>query len=247
MSKSSDFTASPPLRVVVTCDRETGAIRLHRNTYWAPFLRDFAGQQVVATFDPDRLWEGIEVSIIGADLGLAPAVERAGFLSVAESRQHEAARRAWLEAEERRLSVIRETAEAFGMSAAERVKAIYPAVKDVGAVAPAAGTEVAGHLPDAAEEESLRGGVMPEGKGGAEQPDLGQQGQLKRDRIDAGRDVFGSCSHGGSPSGGFRATVREAVDSIKAFEDSPAGLALGLALIFALPLALLALNEGGVR
>jgi hypothetical protein len=37
------------------------------------------------------------------------------------------------------------------------------------------------------------------------------------------------------------------LSAFERFEDSPAGLILGVLIVFALPLGLLALNEGGVR
>ncbi len=41
--------------------------------------------------------------------------------------------------------------------------------------------------------------------------------------------------------------LKRALTACARFEDSPAGLILGLITVFALPLALLALNEAGVR
>jgi hypothetical protein len=41
--------------------------------------------------------------------------------------------------------------------------------------------------------------------------------------------------------------LTRALAALRRFEDSPAGLCLGVLTVFALPLALLALNEAGVR
>lgn len=48
------------------------------------------------------------------------------------------------------------------------------------------------------------------------------------------------------PHGDFPMLTR-LLAAIDRFEDRPAGRFLGLVVLFALPLALLALNEGGVR
>lgn len=41
--------------------------------------------------------------------------------------------------------------------------------------------------------------------------------------------------------------IHRLLTALYRFEDSPAGMCLGVATVFALPLILLALNEGGMR
>lgn len=53
--------------------------------------------------------------------------------------------------------------------------------------------------------------------------------------------AFPTVPHGVFPM------MRRLLSALDRFEDSPAGRGLGLITLFALPLALLALNEAGVR
>lgn len=89
-----------------------------------------------------------------------------------------------------------ELAKLFGMSAAHRIKTLYPAVKDISDVATVIGTEPLRHSPDAAQEEHLGSGVVAKGNGRTDQPDFGQQCELQGNGIDAFGQVFtGSTVH----------------------------------------------------
>ncbi|WP_126976497.1 transposase domain-containing protein [Frigidibacter oleivorans] len=92
----------------LTANRRTGLVRFRKNEYWAPWMADIAGQQIIIRFDPADLWAGLH--IYGADnsyLGEAPCRDKAGFMDMAEARSHSKARKTWLTAEKLALAAHR--------------------------------------------------------------------------------------------------------------------------------------------
>jgi hypothetical protein len=78
----------------------TGEVAFQNNRYWAEWMQDFAGERVVARFDPADLWAGLHIySQEGTYLGLAAAMDRKGFFDMEEARITARSRRAWLKAE----------------------------------------------------------------------------------------------------------------------------------------------------
>lgn len=66
---------------------KSGAIKFEENTYWAPWLVDLAGQQVVIRFNQENLWEGVHVyNATGAYRGHAECREKSGYFSVEQAR-----------------------------------------------------------------------------------------------------------------------------------------------------------------
>jgi hypothetical protein len=60
-----------------------GRIRFQGNMYYAPWLVDWAGREVVARFDPDRLRDGLHIyAADGRFLGEAPCQEAVGFFDM---------------------------------------------------------------------------------------------------------------------------------------------------------------------
>lgn len=70
------------------------------NRYWCPELTEYAGQSVVARFDPARLHEGVHVyTLDGRYIGYAHCHAPAGFNDAAAAREHTRARKAFLRAQ----------------------------------------------------------------------------------------------------------------------------------------------------
>jgi transposase InsO family protein len=69
--------------------RQNGTITLQGNRYWSEFLLAFAGQKVVARFDPQALHQPLHVyRLDGAYLGAAPCIEAVGFNNVEAAAAH---------------------------------------------------------------------------------------------------------------------------------------------------------------
>lgn len=69
--------------------RQDATITLEGNRYWSEFLLPFAGQKVVARFDPQALHEPLHVyRLDGGYLGAAPCIEAVGFNDVDAAREH---------------------------------------------------------------------------------------------------------------------------------------------------------------
>lgn len=95
----------------LTVANRDGVVKLMDNRYWAEWLHMHRGEKVVARFDPDALWDGLEIyRLDGAYLGHADCVEAAGFADAEAAREHGRQRRRWLRAQrdmldaERRMS-----------------------------------------------------------------------------------------------------------------------------------------------
>jgi transposase InsO family protein len=88
--------------------RGDASLHLEGNRYWADFLLEARGHQVIARFDPDDLHDGLHVyRLDGVHLGHAPCVEAVGFDSVEKGREHAQARNAWLRAKQLQLAAER--------------------------------------------------------------------------------------------------------------------------------------------
>ncbi len=69
------------------------------NRYWSPELTEHAGRQVVARFDPARLYEGVHVyTLDGRYICFADCVQAAGFNDANAGREHSRARQSFLRA-----------------------------------------------------------------------------------------------------------------------------------------------------
>lgn len=81
-----------------------GALRLMDNRYWADFLRDHKGQNLVIRYDPQNMHKGLHVYRLDGDyLGFAEIWDAAGFNDVAAARDHNSARKQMLKADKMRL------------------------------------------------------------------------------------------------------------------------------------------------
>lgn len=91
----------------LSAHRDSGALRLMENTYWADWLTGFAGQKLSARFDPLDLQAGLHVyRIDGRYLGHAACREKVGFLSMDDAQTHARANRSRMRAERERLKAI---------------------------------------------------------------------------------------------------------------------------------------------
>ncbi|MEO0999844.1 MAG: transposase domain-containing protein [Pseudomonadota bacterium] len=60
-----------------------GRITLHGSTYWSEWMTEFAGQKLIARFDPSNLHAGLHLyALEGGYLGFARCEEAAGFLDL---------------------------------------------------------------------------------------------------------------------------------------------------------------------
>jgi len=110
----------------VTCDRQTGEVRLFDNRYWSEELIRLAGTKVTVRFDPDDLSQAIHVyDKQGRFLASAPVLMQSGFLD-AES----AKRRARQEADLRKS--VRRSQELEQLLSAEELARMMPALPDEG-------------------------------------------------------------------------------------------------------------------
>ena len=89
-------------------DTNSGQLRFMGNQYWAEWTHEVAGERVIARFDPADLHSGLHVySRDNAYLGYAECMVKAGFLDIAESREHNRARKAWDKAQKQMLAAHR--------------------------------------------------------------------------------------------------------------------------------------------
>ncbi len=89
------------------------------NRYWSPEMAEYAGRQVVARFDPARLYKGVHVyTLDGRYICFAECVEAAGFNDANAGREHSRARQTFTRAvktqaaAETRMSIL-EVAKAY--------------------------------------------------------------------------------------------------------------------------------------
>jgi putative transposase len=86
--------ASRPLRV-----RHDGSLSLYGNRYAAEALLHFAGREIVARFDPQRLHDGVRIyAADGRMVCEAPCIEDVGFADVESAREDMRSRRALIKA-----------------------------------------------------------------------------------------------------------------------------------------------------
>ncbi len=92
----------------VRAARRDGALKLMGNRYWADFLRDHKGQNLVIRFDPQALHSGLHVYRLDGDyLGFADLYEAAGFNDVGAAQEHARARKKILKADKAILAAER--------------------------------------------------------------------------------------------------------------------------------------------
>jgi hypothetical protein len=66
-----------------------GQLTLHKNGYWADWMNQFAGQEVLARFNPEDLHEGLYIySLAGEFLGFAECREKVGFFDMVGAKLH---------------------------------------------------------------------------------------------------------------------------------------------------------------
>lgn len=99
------------------------------NRYWSPEMAQHAGRQVVARFDPARLYQGVHVyTLDGRYICFADCVEAAGFNDAHAGREHSRARQSFLRATkqqavaETRMTVL-EVAKAYAGTAPSTIPA----------------------------------------------------------------------------------------------------------------------------
>lgn len=85
-----------------------GALTLHKNGYWADWMSEHAGEQIVARFNPEDLHEGVYIySLSGEFLGTAACREKVGFFDLVGARLHAKTQRARRKAEKAVLDAAR--------------------------------------------------------------------------------------------------------------------------------------------
>ncbi|MFD1914143.1 transposase domain-containing protein [Halodurantibacterium flavum] len=88
--------------------RGHGSLTLFKNGYWADWMNEYAGQEVVARFDPENLHAGIHVyTLAGAYLGQAGCREKVGFFDLVGARLQAKAERQRRRAEKDILDAMR--------------------------------------------------------------------------------------------------------------------------------------------
>lgn len=74
---------------ICTLHKGHGALKLFKNSYWADWMNEFAGQEVVARFDPENLHKGLWIyTLAGEYLGEAECREQVGFFDLVGARLH---------------------------------------------------------------------------------------------------------------------------------------------------------------
>ncbi len=102
-----------------------GALKLHENSYWADWMNEFAGQSVMARFNPEDLHEGLYIySLFGEFLGFAECREKVGFFDLVGAQLHAKTERARKKAEKELLRATRPVS--VGEFAAELAKLPQP-------------------------------------------------------------------------------------------------------------------------
>ncbi|MBL4800890.1 MAG: Mu transposase C-terminal domain-containing protein [Emcibacter sp.] len=85
-----------------------GALRLMENRYWADFLRDHKGQNLVIRYDPQNMHAGLHVyRLDGEYLGFAEIWDAAGFNDISKAQEHGRARKQMLKADKMILAAER--------------------------------------------------------------------------------------------------------------------------------------------
>lgn len=90
--------------------RRHGMIRIHENEYWSDWMNEFAGQDMIARFDPEDLHAGVYIyRLTGEFMGFAECKAKVGFFDMASAREAAAANARRRRAEKRYLQEIRPT------------------------------------------------------------------------------------------------------------------------------------------
>jgi len=80
--------------------RTHGVLTLFKNGYWADWMNEFAGENVLSRFNPEDLHEGLYIySLAGEFLGFAECREKTGFFDLVGAKLHAKADRARKRAE----------------------------------------------------------------------------------------------------------------------------------------------------
>ncbi len=88
--------------------RTHGGLNLFKNGYWADWMNEHAGQEIVARFDPENLHDGVHIyTLAGEYLGQAECRERVGFFDLVGVRLHAKTQRARRKAEKQLLDTMR--------------------------------------------------------------------------------------------------------------------------------------------
>jgi putative transposase len=155
----------------VRAHSKSGAIKFEENTYWAPWLVDLAGQQVVIRFNQENLWEGVHVyNATGAYRGHAECREKSGYFSVEQARTQMRARAAWTksvkqEAEAHRVMTLTQIGAlldevASDAAPAVEAKVIKPTFGGRGKLAPLPPRPADAPQPDLGDMEAARAAVL---------------------------------------------------------------------------------------
>lgn len=92
---------------------KNGEITLYKSRYWSPWAANIAGQKVVVRFDPDDLYQGIEVyDLDGGYLGFLELQEEGGFGNVEDANTYNRKRNAYRRAERKLAKAERELSAA---------------------------------------------------------------------------------------------------------------------------------------
>ena len=88
--------------------RTHGALTMFRNGYWADWMNEYAGERIVARFDPENLHAGVHIyTLDGEYLGQAACREKVGFFDLVGARLHAKAQRQRRKAEKQILDAMR--------------------------------------------------------------------------------------------------------------------------------------------
>lgn len=97
----------------VKANSKNGEITLYNSRYWSDWAYRIAGQKVVARFDPDNLYEGVEVyDLDGAYLGALDLMKEGGFRNVEDAKTHNRKRNAFASAARKLAKAERELSAA---------------------------------------------------------------------------------------------------------------------------------------
>ena len=89
-------------------DRSNGQLRLHKNLYYADWMTEHAGEEIIARFDAEDLHAGVWLyAKAGEFLGFAKCREKVGFFDLVEAKAHHRRTAQIKRAEKRLLEVSR--------------------------------------------------------------------------------------------------------------------------------------------
>lgn len=92
----------------IRADRKNGTVRLMDNEYWASWLSDYAGRELVVRVDPHNLHDGAHIyDKAGHHLGFAPVTLAAGFNDAEAARRQAKLRGEITKAKKAQLAAIR--------------------------------------------------------------------------------------------------------------------------------------------